>query len=99
MRRHRAPAFTAIMLSASLAPAFAAPIAATSPDGGCGKGLTWITIPDLLAWRPLFPPPYAAAIDSNANAALCYLSLPAEMSSSSPEFGHLIVVDDRGPSR
>ena len=79
--------------------AVAAPAGAASPDGGCGAGLTRIAIPDLLAWRPLFPPAYAAAVDQNGNEALCYQPLPVTMSPSSPEFGHLIVVDDPGPAR
>ena len=77
----------------------AAPASAAAPGGGCGAGLTRIAIPDLLEWRPLFPPAYAAAVDVNGNDALCYLQLPSTMSTSSPEFGHLIVVDDRGPAR
>ena len=84
---------------ATLVATLAAPVQAASPDGGCGNGLTRITIPDLLSWRPLFPPAYAAAVDANGNAALCYLALPSNMSPNSPEFGHLIVVDDRGPAR
>jgi hypothetical protein len=83
----------------ALALAFAGPASAGSPNGGCGDGLTRITIPDLLAWRPLFPPAYAAAVDQNRNDALCYLTLPSTISPSSPEFGKLIVVDDRGPAR
>ena len=87
---------TALM---TLTVAVAGPAAAASPNGGCGAGLTRISIPDLLAWRPLFPPAYAAAVDQNGNEALCYQPLPLAMSPSSPEFGKLIVVDDRGPAR
>jgi hypothetical protein len=99
MSRFVSRAIRIASLSAVLVMAAATPTAATSPGGGCGTGLTRISIPDLLAWRPMFPPAYAAAVDQNQNAALCYQPLPGNMSPSSPEFGHLIVVDDRGPAR
>jgi hypothetical protein len=78
--------------------ALAAPVFGASPGGGCGRKFTWITIPDLLASRPNLPPALAASIDGNGNGALCYFPLPLTISPNSPEFGHLNLVDDRGPA-
>ena len=98
MRHLAARRLVAGALAAVLAVALAAPVSGASPDGGCGRQFTWITIPDLLALRPNLPPALAASIDANGNGALCYLPLPLSISPNSPEFGHLNLVDDRGPA-
>jgi hypothetical protein len=87
----------ASFLSALLIVALSAPVSGASPDGGCGRKFAWITIPDLLALRPNLPPALAASMDANGNGALCYFPLPLTISPNSPEFGHLNLVDDRGP--
>ena len=97
MGRFMRKRFVASCLSALLIVALAAPVSAASPDGGCGRKFTWITIPDLLAMRPNLPPALAAGIDGNGNGALCYFPLPSTISPNSPEFDHLNLVDDRSP--
>jgi hypothetical protein len=88
-----------IALCATLVVARPPTVAAASPNGGCGEGFTWITIEDLLIWRPQFPPALAAFRDQNHNGALCYRILPSTISPNSPEFGHLVPIDDRAPAR
>jgi len=96
--RRRVRRLVASSVSALLIVALAAPVSGASPDGGCGRKFTWITIPDLFALRPNLPPALAATIDGNGNEALCYFALPLTISPNSPEFGHLNLVDDRGPA-
>ena len=98
MRRLKSRGVVASSLAALLVVALAAPVSGESPDGGCGRKFTWITITDLLALRPNLPPALAAGIDGNGNGALCYFPLPLTISPNSPEFGHLNLVDDRGPA-
>jgi hypothetical protein len=97
MRRLTPRSLVASSISALLIVAFAAPVSGASPDGGCGRKFVWIMIPDLLALRPNLPPALAGSIDGNGNGALCYFPLPLTISPNSPEFGHLNLVDDRGP--
>ena len=98
VRRHAVRRLVASTISALLIVALAAPVSGASPDGGCGRKFTWITIPELLALRPNLPPALAAGIDGNGNGALCYFPLPLTISANSPEFGHLNLVDDRSPA-
>ena len=63
MRRLAPRRLLASSLSALLIVTLAAPVSGASPDGGCGRKFTWITIPDLLALRPNLPPALAAGID------------------------------------
>jgi hypothetical protein len=99
MRRLLSRTVVASSLSALLVMALGAPALAASPNGGCGEGFTWITIPDLLELRPQLPPAIADSVDLNGNGALCYMATPSNMSPNSPNFGHLNLVDDRGPAR
>ena len=98
LRRLTARRLVASTIAALLLVALATPVSGGSPDGGCGRKFTWISIPDLLALRPNLPPALAGDIDGNGNGALCYFPLPMTISPNSPEFGHLNLVDDRGPA-
>jgi hypothetical protein len=76
----------------------AAPVFAASPNGGCGNAFTWATIDEIRALRPAMPPGVAESIDQNGNGALCYQELTIP-NYPSPKYGHLNLVDDRGPDR
>ncbi|MBA2293653.1 MAG: hypothetical protein H0W16_00825 [Actinobacteria bacterium] len=81
--------------------AFVAPGAASlaaSPNGGCGAAFTWATIGEIRDLRPNMPPGVAESVDQNGNGALCYQELMIP-NYPSPNYGHLNLVDDRGPSR
>jgi len=76
----------------------AAPSVAASPNGGCGNAFTWATIEQIRELRPAMPPGVAESADLNGNGALCYEEL-AIPNYPSPNYGHLNLVDDRGPER
>jgi hypothetical protein len=79
--------------------AFVAPGASlASPNGGCGAAFTWATIEQIRELRPNMPPGVAESVDLNGNGALCYQELIIP-NYPSPNYGHLNLVDDRGPSR
>jgi hypothetical protein len=75
-----------------------APGLAASPNGGCGNAFTWATVEEIRELRPNMPPGVAESVDLNGNGALCYQQL-AIPNYPSPNYGHLNLVDDRGPAR
>ena len=75
-----------------------APGLAASPNGGCGNAFTWATIEEIRELRPAMPPGVAESVDLNGNGALCYQELIIP-NYPSPNYGHLNLVDDRGPER
>jgi hypothetical protein len=85
----------ALALAALVVPS---PGFADSPNGGCGNAFTWATIAEIRALRPAMPPGIAESIDLNGNGALCYQD-PGTPNYPSPNYGHLNLVDDRGPAR
>ena len=91
---------TAVLGSVSAALVLVAPVPsfAASPNGGCGSAFTWATIEQVRELRPAMPPGVAESVDVNGNGAVCYqeLSIP---NYPSPKYGHLNLVDDRGPER
>jgi hypothetical protein len=88
------------VLGSLSAAAFVAPGAslAASPNGGCGQGFTWATIEEIRELRPNMPAGLAESVDANGNGALCYRDLGVP-NYPSPNYGHLNLVDDRGPER
>jgi hypothetical protein len=96
---HRKEIGAMITAAAALA-ALATPAAvpAASPNGGCGNAFTWATIDEIHALRPAMPPGVAESVDQNGNGALCYQE-HLTPNYPSPNYGHLNLVDDRGPSR
>ena len=85
-------------VTAVLAAVAGAPVLAASPNGGCGNAFTWATIDQIRELRPAMPPGVAEAVDVNGNGALCYQELTIP-NYPSPNYGHLNLVDDRGPDR
>ena len=69
---------------------------ARSPDAGCGSGFERKSVQTLLDEG--VPLRYLLQQDANGNGFLCSRPLPDTMSPLSPEFGHLEIVDDRGPA-
>lgn len=94
----RRSAVVASIAAAAFVLGSGAPGLAASPNGGCGNAFTWATIEEIRELRPNMPPGVAESVDLNGNGALCYQEL-AIPNYPSPNYGHLNLVDDRGPAR